>query len=746
MAIRVYNLSTGNEATVNVTAAVQTYLDLNAAEATDQSLLTIKDTTLFANKTVPLGTLTSDDYSIADTHNDFDDLVATLPAADTYHNAEHDTATHVAGHWKYIEQDNGFAYWTGPVTSAVWGVFSAYWDDKDKNPCGIKVTLTDANAVSKDYELLTNFWEQPPTSMRDVAARFQSRLRDLGAKNTLLKWVSVGAQTGYFILVSPYRGTGATISITAPASGYNLTQVGFPFYAGTVTAGTGVVTTESTVLDRWLRVAAPKQAQAVIDSTKMPNKLVRTTISPLVFDASLSVSKDRPSGDDDSNPVPALWDKGLKIGAMSFWKGRLILGGDEYVVMSATDDAFMFFAEDPTNSSDADPILTNEISVDPNKVALIDDMIQFRQAIIVFTKSSVQFEMTHTDKLTPSTMRVDRTTNYQSIDGVRPVGMGSQIYFVSARKQSALVYEYLYDDNQATNVAVDISAHAEGYIPPNIQKIMALPNDNTLVLLPSDSNELYIYRSWWDGNEKKQSAWSRYTFGLTKIIDAAVIDDEVTILGVTIDGDVVWEQLPIITQQADTGMPFDVLLDGLQTMTGTYDAGTDITTWDYIVNDSNITQVILGAAFTDQAGDALSITRIDPHTVTALGDWSVGDCYLGRTYRFEIEPSQQYPRDRNGAPVLDGRLQLMEIITSHRQAASYAIEISQDGKTTRTKTFTTWKSGVSLHGPVQVDTDGSHKMRIMGRSDKTRIKIISDHHGPCVITGMEIIANFEKRR
>ncbi len=623
------------------------------------------------------------------------------------------------------------------------------------------IALADAADVSFDgfgtgYEISVDFQRGTYTDMHDIAAKLQQALRDAGATDALIGWDYTANNEGRMIVVSPYKGTSRWVVVDAPyGSQYDLTVAGRPFATGTQAEGTGTHTTANdtqAVLDRWTRKPPPNQPEAMLDPDTMPVKMTRTAYTgdgstPAEFSVDPIVWGFRETGDEVSNPVPALWADGRTIADIAFHRNRLVLAGDTSVVMSQSDNLFQFYLEDPTNLVDSDPI---ERTLSSERVALIDHIVGFRQGLFVTTEAGMQFEMSAPSELTYKTAAFTPTTNYQTLAGVRPALMGEMVYFAGRGiGGDAAVYEYYYDDSRASNFAADITAHVRGLLPTTIRTLFSVPNAGALAALTGANDKLYYHRLHWGGQGKEQSAWSVYDFaGVTRIADAAVIGDDIYLLNQV--GAPGWtiERLPGAQDEPLTGMPYAIHLDRQRTITGSYNAGTDRTTWTWAQSDSGVDTIVLGAAFGTDAGKVLGDTSegaddtltLAANSASADGDYSTGAAYAGLAFNFSIELSRPYYRDPNGAALPGGWLHLYRIQTGHHDSGRYTIRGQMPRRTDRTKEF------VPPSGRVQ--ERGTHLAYWTGEPGPGGLVILVESSGPepVVITSIEYLADYEPRR
>lgn len=414
-------------------------------------------------------------------------------------------------------------------------------------------TTTDAVGVVITFALTTV--GLGANDMHDVALNIQSAGRSQGgvASDLLVKWVPYYSG-GYFVFTSPYRGSTTTVFPPVTVSGYNYTASTAPFSATAgqyvITAGTGSPTASTlTVEDRWTRQSPPNQPNARPDPTTMPVSMVRTSIgsgaTPAVFDVSQITWDSRPSGDEDSNPLPKLFTTAQRVSDLSFHLDRLVLAGGEHVAFSESGNLYNFFQQDEGTLVDSDAF-GRQVSSDA--VTRIDFLSPLGKTLYVFTRAGRQFSITSPEALTPATAAVNTTTNYQTLP-VRPKPIHDRLYFVGSEKDKASLREYEYVQDRESNEAKDVSAHVPGLIPSTIHDLTTSPNDHVAVLAATGSDTLYVYRAHWSGQEKVQSAWT--TFGLSSagIFGVATIKSDVYVLmrrdeiGVTLErfgvGDVV---------------------------------------------------------------------------------------------------------------------------------------------------------------------------------------------------------------
>ena len=441
---------------------------------------------------------------------------------------------------------------------------------------------------------------------------------------------------------------------------------------------------------------------------------------PIVFDVDAIDWVNRLSGDFATNPVLSLWEKETELNDITFHRNRLWLVGGENAVASQAGDFFNFWIEDDENIADADPI---DAALNAERVTVIDYAIPFRKTLVLLTKSGVQFELNAPETLTMNTAAITPTTMYNSLSA-RPDTIGLKLYFAATKEGTTQLYEYYYSDSAAAVDAADVSQHALGYLPATIQTIRAAANDNAVLLLPSAGSNIYILRSFWDGPDRKQAAWARYTFSSLDVIqDIGVLDNRCymlvknTLAGPTYGFFISYFTLP--QEDAASGWALPVRMDNRVTNAGAQVESDGNYQYEFTlaIPDPSLTHVVLGPAHGAYEGASLALTKDSDtayHTAWSTTNYGTGASVLGRVYTMSAELTRPYIRERDGSSVLDCELQLVKLVTNHRNSGPYTIRITQPLSRQRDTTFT--PSG-------SVETEGKLQAYLLGNTKDATVSI-----------------------
>lgn len=256
----------------------------------------------------------------------------------------------------------------------------------------------------------------------------------------------------------------------------------------------------------WLETIAPNIEYA-LEASLMPHRLVRTALNTFVF-APIEWGE-RTAGDEASAPNPSFI--GNPITSIFFFRNRLgFLSGDN-IVLSAAGDYYRLYPKTALDVLDDDPI---DLAASLKEVSTLYSVAGFNKNLLILG-SPQQFSLGAGDNsmLTPATATLDGTTRFTIQENCEPVAMGSAVYFANPRQQHVAIREYLIQENTLMEDAADITAHCPSYIPMGDITLAGITSMDMLFVHSSgDPAALYVYKFYWNGNEKAQSAWHRWTF------------------------------------------------------------------------------------------------------------------------------------------------------------------------------------------------------------------------------------------
>ena len=448
-----------------------------------------------------------------------------------------------------------------------------------------------------------------------------------------------------------------------------------------------------------------------LDDTTLPHKLVKNTDGTFTFDKASYA--DRKVGDDDTNPYPSFID--FTLADIFFHRNRLGVLADENVIFSRAGEFvdFDFFRKSTLTIVDSDPI---DVAVSSNKVSILKHAVPFNEALLLFSDLT-QFKLTGDPLLTPETVNIANTTEFEASLRAKPAQAGKYVYFASKRGAWSGMWEYFVDTDTDTNDASEITAHVPEYLDGEVTNIQASSNEDMLVVqTDNDKKSLYIYRYYWSGREKLQAAWSKFTFE-GDVLGCSFNLADLSIL-VKRGTNVFLERINLSVDDATTYTDgkFSVHLDRrVRLETG------GVTTLPY--TDSN-------AIYIDERGKIITSSDV----AGLLSDGEV--VYAGIPFTFKYQFSEPVVKINN-QPITTASLRIRNWSVVYNDTGFFTVKTTPARRSTYTRTFTGRLVGgaANLLSKAAIDS-GTYQFGVVGNADTT-ITLESDSHLPATFQSAE---------
>jgi hypothetical protein len=217
----------------------------------------------------------------------------------------------------------------------------------------------------------------------------------------------------------------------------------------------------------------------------------------------------RDAGDEESNPNPSFIDK--SISNLFFFKNRLGLLSGESVILSQAGEFFNFFKSTTAQVLDSDPI---DVSSSTSEIGNLYHAIPFYDRVVLFA-NGLQFSLQSDGELTSKSVSLQQSTSFNVDVNSEPIAVGNKIYFSVNKGNFSSVQEYFINPNTILLDGVDITANVPSYLNGSVGQFSG--SDISSILLCSSTtkqHELGVYKFFYSGDEKIQSAWSKWSFGV----------------------------------------------------------------------------------------------------------------------------------------------------------------------------------------------------------------------------------------
>lgn len=426
---------------------------------------------------------------------------------------------------------------------------------------------------------------------------------------------------------------------------------------------------------------------------------------------------------------------GHKIQDVFFYRNRLGFLSDENVIFSKVSEFFTFYPETVTTSLDDDAV---DVAVSHNRVSNLKYAVSLNEELLLFAEQT-QFLLKPEETLTSKTVSINQATEYEIDSICKPIPVGKNVYFSFKRGSYAGVSEYFISQDLLTKEAQDTSLNVPRYLTGRINSLKGSTTENTIFAFCSDErNSLGVYKFYFDANNRSlQKSWSKYIFPSgTVLLDGDAVETFFYLVVKRSDGTYL-EKINLKTNEVDTNLNFPVLLDRKVLLTGSYNAGTNQTTFTLPYPDTNTKNVILGGSWSSSLkGRLIDVVSSTSTTVVVGGNYSANPCYVGNKYTFKYRFSTFYVREQKGSgstsTINTGRLQLKKLKLVYGDTGYFTVSLYPRARTTSVHKFTGQILGSSnfiLGQPVL--ESGDFQVPIQCRNLDMEIEITSDSYLPC---------------
>jgi len=500
-----------------------------------------------------------------------------------------------------------------------------------------------------------------------------------------------------------------------------------------------------------------------IDETTMPWSLVHNADDTFTF-TPFSWAP-RKVGDETTNPNPSF--VGRTINDVFFYQNRLGILAGENVICSRAGDFGNFYRLTVLQTL-ADQVV--DVGASETNVTSMNYAVPFAQGVMLFSDQTQFRLVTPLDgTFSATTVALQVATRYIASTAVRPVMLGSDIYFVSEDDSYARLREYfvkLSFTGQIQTDAEDTTAHVPSYIPKGAYLLAGSNNHDAVFLATSAApSRLYVYKFYWQNEQTKaQSSWSYWDFGAgNQVLAAAGLDDY--LYAVVKHSDGTYIEKCSLAVGANVGLTdnngnlYDLLLDRRTTLTGVYTGSpSNYTTWTFPYNvDQTNVRIVLGAAFGTPGAmlDPSTYTFPAANQVRVPGDYHAHSVFAGHRYTFTYQFSEQFMLNQNNVAVLSGRLTLRNwrvyfvntaffevLVDSYGNGSPLSMSLVPD----QTSEYTGMTVGSSylITGSPNFRT-GMAEFGVYGASTEATVTLMNDTPYPVAFFEAEFEADYNNR-
>jgi hypothetical protein len=471
----------------------------------------------------------------------------------------------------------------------------------------------------------------------------------------------------------------------------------------------------------WKETIEPN-LEVELDRQTMPHFLIRTAenlgVYTFIFCSAgynygsgvAEAYSERLVGDDITNALPSF--VGERIVDTAFYRNRLVFLSGASVVMSRANDFFNYFASTATDTFADDPI---DVSLGSNVIVSPQFLGEYQGGLLVFTENE-QFSINSADDpLEPNTVRSDRIGSFTSNGKCLPLSLGTNLYFTDNVSEHSVVREYYIRDNSISRDTLDITGHAEEYIPQNAKYFEGIVNKRSIFLAVEDElDTLYVYKSFNQGTDRVQSAWSKLTFndnivGITSFNDVIyLISEQGELLSLDLFN---YSDSFQLDKEVPEDWDFDITANAL---------GFGFTlTLPYTITDSNSIRVVADGK------RLLNVSQVDTQRISVSTDVTSSTLKVGYSIPARYDMTTWYFKDQDGTGVTSGHLNIRSLDVSFEQTAAFDLEINPVGRDTYVKAYHSTSVGEDQVGILNPENNVK-KFGVNGNTKTTKLALINN--------------------
>jgi hypothetical protein len=465
-----------------------------------------------------------------------------------------------------------------------------------------------------------------------------------------------------------------------------------------------------------------------LNATTMPLQLVPdATFTNWTLD--VTDWSDRLVGDDETNPAPTF--VGSKINDMFFFKNRLGILTNDSVVFSEADEFFNFWRATVLQLLDSSRI---DVGVSHTRVAVLKHAVPFQEKLLLFSENT-QFVLRGSDLLTPKTVSITPATEYNSTPEIRPIVLNNYVYFPFKRNGYAGVTEYFVDNDTNIFDAAEVTAQVPTYIQSDVIAMAGTAVENVLALVNNQNRkEIFVYKFFWQGKEKIQSAWQKFTLS-RDVIGLDFIESNLHL--VTNDTTSTYlEVLPLENDLQDTGLTYTICLDSRidgSALTTSFSGGvTTISGFPYDPVDVEIFS---------KAGHKYAFTRTSATEGTVSGDITSVPFFAGIPYNMLYKFSDQtlkQPTERGGRSASDYTFQTIRSGSlNYAKTGHFVVEVTPKFRDTYSYAFNPDILGADLTLNSFTPQDGHFRFPVQAQPNDVTIEVKSSSALPVKLLAAE---------
>ncbi|APU03183.1 tail protein [Ralstonia phage phiAp1] len=450
------------------------------------------------------------------------------------------------------------------------------------------------------------------------------------------------------------------------------------------------------------------------------------------------------AGDSTSNPNPSFLTRGIT--GIGSYQGRLVVLAGNRVCLSASNNSKRFFR---STMEALQPNDTIDIGSSANSSAAYQYAIPFQKDLILFSEKYQALIPGGNIVLTPSNATVVVTSTFEGDMTAPPIPLGRTLAYPAPRSSDFFgVLEMVpsqYTDAQYTST--DVTAHLPKYLAGRCRFAVSSSVANIAVFgQTNDPYSVIVHEYLWQGDQKVQQAWHRWTFPYP-VADAFFTGSDINLLFYNAAGMIVATidpRIGTLTAQIER-RPF---LDLYKTVTVAGNVApvyADLLTFD----PTAAARVKLADVALELMGEEIGIESRGTNSVVTVPSFESGPASMGIPYRSSFSPTTVMVKDQNGVVISSNRLTLLRYMVGTANSYEYEAVVqdtaSDDPDQDQTVATLYWGSAeLDLERP-RVSSESIALIPCRTAAETTTLVLFTDGLGEMNIVSLEYVCRYNQK-
>lgn len=448
------------------------------------------------------------------------------------------------------------------------------------------------------------------------------------------------------------------------------------------------------------------------------------------------------AGDADSNPDPEFIKRGIT--GMSNYQGRLVLLSGSLVYMSASNKPRRFYRSTVTSLLDSDCIGVGASAASSASYRYAEP---FGKDLILFSEKYQAVVPGNGVAITPRTATVVVTSTYESDMTSKPIACGRTLMYSAPRSKDFFgLLEMLPSSTLESQYnSHDSTAHLPKYMAGRCRFSVSSSVANMVLFAPTgDRKSLVVHEYVWQGDEKVQQAWHKWTFPYP--VAAAYFSGQTIhvlyvnngyLVGCTID-----PRSGTSTSAAERLAKFD-----MGSFVEVVDHVVQLPEWLRVFDPTARARLKLAVAGGALAGEAVGSKVVGDKLVTDLS-FGNGRVFLGFPFTSLVAPTPPMMKDSNGVKISTNKLNVLRFMVGTFNSSEYTVSIADttiDASGTQDVGTLTYSSRELALGSPLVGEDSVAIVPARTNSNGTVLVISTDGAGELNIVSLEFAARYHEK-